>query len=50
MSDYPFNFGPGLNPIVPPKVVRPTIASSVNLFYPPPLAGVPINPAPGLIG
>jgi hypothetical protein len=22
----------------------------VNLFYPPPLAGVPINPAPGLIG
>jgi len=49
MSNYPFGFNLP-NPEWPPKVVRPTIASSVNLFNPPPLAGVPINPAPGLIG
>jgi hypothetical protein len=50
MSNYPFGFNLPPNPEWPPKVVRPTLASRLNLLNPPPPSGVPINPAPKLIG
>ncbi len=50
MSEYPFGFNLPPTPEWPPKVARPTIASSVNLFNPAPtslgslLAGISAKP------